>query len=69
MARAAALVLLSRERNAGLLAAAATWALVAAVGRAVAPELLSREWIPGLVVAAVGSVGPLVLLSREMSPV
>ena len=46
-----------------------TWPLVAAVGRAVAPELLSREWIPGLVVAAAGRAVALELLSREMSPV
>ena len=49
--------------------AAVTWPLVAAVGRAVAPELLSREWIPGLVVAAVGRAVAPELLSREMSPV
>ena len=49
--------------------AAVTWPLVAAVGRAVAPELLSREWNPGLVEAAVGSGGPLTLLSPEKSPV
>ena len=67
VARAVALVLLSRERHASLLAAAATWALVAAAGRAVAPVLLIWERNSRLLATAAGRAATPVLLAREMN--
>ena len=60
-------MLLSWERNAVVLASAATSAWVEAAGRAVAPVLLSRERNSRILAAVAGRAALPMLLSLEMN--